>query len=170
MAVPSPYKNAMGKLYTKALFFEEAIDSERAAVLYTLKDYDHQGFRSLYRLYMETADLTEYKFALAYLDGWEHWQQLCACSWFKPFVTRWRQELEIKYRSEALANIIEVARTPKHASSFQANRFLLDSGWKPPEKNKRGRPSDDDIKAEVRRAAAERLSLDEDEKRVFLAN
>lgn len=142
------FRNSMGKLYTRGLFLEEVRD-DPSSVVYTLKDTDHKGFPSLYRLYMETADPTEYKFAVSYLEGWDHWQELSSADWFQPYVTRWRQELSVKIRSELISNILSVARDKAHNSSFQANRYLLEAS----ETSKRGRPSKDEVRAEVKRQA-----------------
>ena len=143
------FKNASGRRYTKALFFETIMDSDKSTAVYTLKDQDHAGLPSLNRLYLELADPTEYLYATKYLEVWEHWQELCACVWFEPYVDRWRVELELKLKAEALARIKAEARsTSKNA--FTANKLLLDGGWidkgsRAP--GKVGRPSTAAVKA-----------------------
>jgi hypothetical protein len=139
--------------YTKALFFETSFPSKET-VLYTLKDVDHQGYPSLYLLYMATNDPTEWKFATEYFDGWEHWEMLCECEWFKPLVSRWRRELELRMKSQALARIMAEAKTSSR-EAFASNKYLLERGWEPKEgQNKRGRPS----KAEISKAAHEAVT------------
>lgn len=147
----SKFRTATNQRLTKGLFFEESTD--RNTVVYTLKDQDHTvdgvTYPSLYRLYMESDDLTEYSFAVSYLDGWEHWQMLCRCSWFKPFAERWREELEVRARSRSLARLrAEAASSSKNA--YLANRFLVERGWVPKgEKSPVGRPTKDRIKQEA---------------------
>ena len=159
----TPFRNASGARYLKGLFFEESRD--KSSVVYTLKDHDHEGFRSLYLLYMECGDLTEYKFAMSHLDGWEHWEMLTSCSWFQPFVERWRRELELSVRSSALANILAVAKDSANPTSYHANKYLLDGQWRP---SKRGRPSRDEIKAELHKATTTAREVEEDAARVGL--
>lgn len=122
-------------------------------VVYTLKDSDHTvgdvTYPSLYRLYLEAEDLTEYTFAVAHLDGWEHWQMLKSCSWFKPYAKRWKEELETKVMSRSLARLkAEAASSSKNA--FYANKFLIERGWVPKaDKSAVGRPSKEAIKREA---------------------
>lgn len=121
---------------------------DRTDVIYTLTDNDHpDGYKSLYKLYMAMEDPTEIQFARTYLDGHEHWETICALSWFKPYIARWRKELDLQMRSKALANIQAVAKDPDHKSSYEANKLLLAGGWKTKEEKDRvGRPSKDAIK------------------------
>lgn len=157
------FRNPSGARYLKGLFYEESRD--KASVVYTLKDHDHLGLPSLYRLYMECGDLTEYRFAMSHLDGWEHWEMLTSCSWFQPFVERWRRELELRVRSEALSNILVVAADKANPTSYHANKYLLDGQWKP---SKRGRPSKDEIKSELNRQITAQKDVDEDAQRIGL--
>lgn len=145
------FKNDMGVLYLKALFFETT-NADKSTVVYTLKNEDHSGFPSLYKLYMSVSDPTEYRFATQYLDSWDHWEKLCECSWFKPYVTKWRRELELKLKSEALARIYSMSRVPSK-EQFQANKYVVEKGWEPKDGQgtRRGRPS----KEEVAKAAHE---------------
>lgn len=136
------FRSSINSRLLKALFYE-TVNADKSTVIYTLKDEDHEGFPSLYRLYMETSDSTEYDFAVRYLDGWEHWEMLCKCNWFKPYVSRWRRELEVKLRSQALKAIKDVADTREHKDSLSANRFLLEKGWV--KKQEKGRPKQEDI-------------------------
>lgn len=135
--------------YTKSLFLEESY-LDKSNVLYTLKDEDHLGYISLYKRYMEMADPYEIHFAEAYFDGWEHWQMVCSAAWFKPYITRWRKELNLKLRAEALAVIKEVANDPKHRGRLAAAKILLDGGWQDKEDTKAvGRPSKESIRKEA---------------------
>lgn len=147
----NPFRSASNQRLLKALFYEESDNPE--LVVYTLKDKDHQVgsslYPSLYRLYMETDDPTEWTFATTYLDGWEHWQMLCSCTWFKPFHKRWREELEVRTRALSLSRIrAEAASSSKNA--YLANKLLLDKGWVPKEeKSPVGRPTKEAIKREA---------------------
>lgn len=161
----SRFKNAQGTNYLNALFFEET-GADKSTVIYTLKDEDHLGYPSLYRLYMDVADPTEYKFAITHLDGWQHWEKLLACKWFEPYVSRWRRELELRLRSWALANIIHTANS-SGKEAFPANRYLLEGNWKPAGEKKSGRPTKVAIIKEAHQIALEREETAIDYKRLM---
>lgn len=160
------FRNSSGARYLKGLFYEET-GIDKNSVVYSLKDRDHQGYPSLYRLYMETADLTEYTFALSYLDGWEHWEMLCDCEWFKPYVARWRKELELRLRAEALASIISTARASSNPNAYHANKYILEGSWKLPEQKKAGRPTKEAIQKEAHRIASTAKDTASDLERVL---
>lgn len=160
------FRIATGQRKLKALFFETTL-ADKTGVVYTLKDRDHAGFPSLYLGYMSTDDPTEYLFATAFLEGWDHWEMLCSCSWFKPYISRWRRELEIRTKARALLAIKLLAEEPSKKESYQANKFLITGGWKDQNKRKgAGRPSKEEITAEAQRIAANKSDLDDDLARV----
>ncbi len=152
------YRNELNVRYLKALFYEHT-GADKSTVIYTLKDLPHQGFPSLYRLYMDCNDPTEYEFANEYLDGWEHWTMLCECTWFQPFRDRWRKELELRETAAALRKIRAAAHEDSR-QSFQANKFLIERGWE--EKASKGRPSKQAVKKEAQLQAAEQMKLKKD--------
>jgi hypothetical protein len=142
--------------YTKGLFLEESY-SDKSAVLYTLKDDDHNGYISLYKRYMAMSDPYEINFANTYFDGWEHWQMVCATSWFKPYIERWRKELHLHLKAAALANIKELAADKSSKACFAANKLLLEGAWLDTEEKKgKGRPSKESIKQEAEKLFQER--------------
>lgn len=165
----SPFRAQNNTLLTKALFFETTL-ADKSTVLYTLKDKDHtyEGttYPSLFQKYLESNDPTEYRFATTYLDGLYHWETLCECTWFKPYLERWRHELSLRMKSEALARIMREAKTSSK-DSFMANRYLLEKGWES-EKSKRGRPSKEEIKQAATDIARTETSLLDDLKRISL--
>lgn len=127
----------------RGLFFETT-GEDKTFVVYSLKDRDHLGYPSLYRLFMEMEDLTEFNFAKKYLDGWEHWDILCSSNWFKPYVERWREELKLQVKAKALAELRSVASDPENKNHYQANKFLIEGGWeatKKPANRRVGRPN-----------------------------
>jgi hypothetical protein len=160
----SKFRNPSGTRFLKALFFEQNTTG-KDQVVYTLKDSDHLGYPSLYRLYMELEDLTEYEFANKYLDGWEHWEMLCKCDWFKPYVERWRKELHLKISARALRKIKAEAQTTSR-EAVNCAKYLLEKGWVP--KEQRGRPSKQEVEKEKKRIIELEGSLDEDFKRIIV--
>ena len=154
----NPFRHEINNVkYLKGLFFEQ-VNSDKSTVLYTLKDVPHEGFPSFYQLYMAIDDPTEWEVAQQLVDGWEHWEALCECNWFKPYLNRWRKEIELRMKSKALARIRTEART-NAKEALAANRYLLEKGWEAKEgqRNGRGRPTKEDIK----KAATELASVNE---------
>ncbi len=149
----------------RQLFFETQM-ADKSDVVYTLKDQDHEGYPSLYQAYMSTDDPTEYLFATQFLDGWDHWEMLCQCTWFKPYVSRWRRELEIKHRALALQRIKALASDPTSKDFHQANKFLVNAGWDEKPQSKRGRPSKDEVSKAAKAMADEAKTMDEDLQRI----
>lgn len=109
--------------------------------------YDIEEFHAIF---IKLGDMTEYKAAMQLCGSWKEWQRL-KNDWkaFKTYIAEWKEELEVKLRSESVEKIIELAKgdDPK---ALQAAKFISEGGW-----NKRvgtaGRPS----KAETNRAAKE---------------
>jgi len=153
----NPLVNINNKFLLKGLFYEETL-ADKSTVLWTLKEQDYKGYPSLYRLYMEANDLTEYKFIKKHFGSMAHWEALCQCKWFAPLIEAWRKELELKVRSEALANIQREAKTSSK-NSFSANKFLIDKGWV---ENKQERKVGRTSKEEIKRQALELHQLDKD--------
>lgn len=167
----SPYRTHNNIRLTRALFYEVA-GEDKSGVIYTLKDRDHivdgNVLPSLYRLYMEMEDLTEYEFANKYLDGWEHWKMIDDAYWMKDIVKRWREELYLKIAARALNGIKTISRTNTR-DAMAAQRYLIEKGWIPKdEKEKRGRPSKEDIKKEAQRQVLNDRQLKEDMDRIGL--
>lgn len=173
--VQNKFKNSVGRFYLRGLFYEETL-ADKSSVVYTLKRDDHEVtgangtvlYPSLYKLYMASADPTEYRFATEHLGGWDHWQELSSADWFSSYVTAWRDELRTKLRSEALAAVIALSKSPAHPSMFSASKYLLEATEKAADGRKRGRPTKDEVRSELQRQAASLAEFEEDAKRLNL--
>lgn len=165
----SKFRNEQNVRYMRGLFFETSTD--RSTVVYTLKDQDHEGYPSLYRLYMACDDPTEYTFATTYLDGWDHWERLAKAPWFREYIDRWRKELHLRVRAEALRRLRQEAAEAENKNAFSANRFLLDGNWhnhEPGAKaSRRGRPSHDEIKKAADQIAEDAHRIQSDFDRIL---
>lgn len=148
-----------------ALFLEQSYE-DRTFVLYTLKDDDHDGYKSLYKLYMSIQDPTEIKFAEACFENYDHWVKVSECKWMVPFITRWREELDLRIRSKALANVMHIAADEHSKFSYEANKYLLSGQWKPSQKDPVGRPSKERIRQEAARLFNDEKDTLEDFKRI----
>jgi hypothetical protein len=123
-----------GRPLTQALFLEIGYSDY---AVYTLKEQDHtyneKVYPSLKRLYLEMCDPVEFDFATEYLLGYRHWKRICENKALASHVAEWREELELKLRSQAMAQMLDMSE-----DSFQAVKWLADKGW---EKKGAGRPA-----------------------------
>lgn len=130
-------KDTMGKPLTQSLFLE--IGYSEFSV-YTLKDQDYtykgKVYPSLKQLYLKEEDPTEYAFATKHLLGWQHWKRLCENKAIAKHVEEWREELELKLRSQAVRDMQNLCASEN--GNYSAAKFLADRGW---EKRGAGRPS-----------------------------
>lgn len=159
------FKNDSGVWYTRALFIETAPDKSTA--IYTLKDEDLPGYPSLYRLFMEVGDPEEYTFAITHLGGWQHWKTLRESAFFKATYLEWKEELETKYRSQAVAGIIKAAQGTSR-DALQAAKYVAEKGWdKKPSKATRGRPSKEQVAKAAHEIALNTDRINEDFDRIM---
>lgn len=137
-------RDSRGRPLTQSLFLEVGYNTEFAVYTQKDEDYEYKGkvYPSLKRLYLEHEDPTEYDFACTYLLGWEQWQRICANKVFTKMVERWREELELKIRAQAVRDIMNTSATEK---GFQASKWLADRGW---DKRAAGRPSKEEVDRE----------------------
>jgi hypothetical protein len=153
----------------KALFYEQV--GHQDSVSYTLKDEDHKvdndlSYPSLYRLYMELEDVVEWEFAHKYLSGWAHWQELCNSPFFKPYIERWRKELELKLKTRFLKDI-EAESKSSSKNAYYASKYLveyLDKHYA--EKNERGRPSKKEIARKLEEEVRQTTNMKDDWERI----
>lgn len=160
------------KLKIKDIFLEREYDTTTS---YTLKDEDftYQGkvYPSLYRLYMEMEDITEFQFAQKYIGSYKTWETLCNSVFFNQYVQQWRKELELKIKARALNEIIYIAADENDKNKFTANKLLLEKGYKvekskDPSSGKRGRPSKEEILSHADMLAQTEAKIKEDFERI----
>lgn len=129
--------DSMGRPLTQSLFLEVGYSD---FAIYTLKEFDHEYngkiYPSLKKLYLKEEDPTEYAFAEKYLLGWQHWRRLCENKVLAKHIEEWREELELKIRSQAIRDMQNLCASEN--GNFSAAKFLADRGW---EKRSAGRPS-----------------------------
>lgn len=164
----SRFRTSNNQKITKGLFYETSQDI--STVVYTLKDADHEingvVYPSLYRLFMESDDPTEYRFAVEHMDGWDNWENLKEANWFKPFYAKWLKELEIRIKSQALHRLRLEAKS-NSKNSFMANKFLIEKGWLTKEEAKAvGRPTKESIRLAAEDLFRSSLSSQDDLARI----
>ena len=129
--------DTMGRPLTQSLFLEIGYTDY---AVYTLKEYDYpykgKHYPSLKKLYLAEEDPTEYSFAEKHLLGWQHWKRLCENKVIAKHIDEWREELELKIRSQAVRDMQMLCASEN--GNYSAAKFLADRGW---EKRAAGRPS-----------------------------
>ena len=123
---------------------------------------------SLKRIYMECSDPTEYQVAMTVFGSLRFWQRQCGNKEIMKFVTEWRDELEIKLRSEAFKSIYETAMEggPK---SVSAAKSVMDKGWME-KRTGAGRPSKEEVARELKIQAAIKDDFESDAERLGFAS
>jgi len=159
----SLFKNTGGVYITQGLFLESPFQTTSAQ--YTLKDEDFtkdgKTYPSLKRLFLEEPDVTEYTFAMKYLFSWAHWQKLSTSSFFSEHIKSWREERDVRERSQLLAVIQKEAMSGKNA--YGAAKTLLEKNWD----KSAGRPSNDKIKREAEKLVEQNSKFDDDYERLL---
>lgn len=154
-------KSTNGIPLTQSLFLEIGYTDY---AVYTLKDedYEYKGkvYPSLKKLFIEMEDVGEYLFACEYLLGWDHWQRLCANKQVAEHIDKWRHELELKLRSQA---IMEIRAKSKMEKGINAAKWIAEKGW---DKRQAGRPSKAEVERETRVLADLNQMFADDVKRI----
>lgn len=160
------FKDAQGRYRTQSLFIEYPNESYPA--FFTLKKYDvirdGKTYLSLYLKYMDIADPTEYQVAIRLFGSWDHWNALGKAKWFTDELIGWREELKVRLESDRYFEMKKNVREDGPAS-IQATKWLAER-YGEKETAKRGRPSNAEKKAHLKRVANQTSELDEDAKRI----
>lgn len=148
-----PYKNASGVWLSVQLFIERwylLAESERG---YTpvFSFQGREGYIDCRSTFIECNDPTGYKWAMKYLNSWDHMDKLLRSQWFVKEFESWVAELEQKLKSEAVQNIMEIAAQPG-PQAYLASKYIASHDWKP-RPHGRGRPSKEELSGELKRAA-----------------
>jgi len=126
-------KTANGITRTKSLFYELSYHDPEFAI-FTTKEHDLEVngrmMVSLQQIYvaMVPNDPTEYEFAQTVFGSWEVWDKIQRAPQIAPFVKKWRNEVEIKVKSQAIQAIATEMKEGGR-SSFSAAKLLLEKGW-----------------------------------------
>ena len=108
-----------GALKTELLFEETIVTARRETYtpLYTLRENEHKGYPSAYKIYMSSVD--EYEAAHKMLGSQRHWRRLCGLSWFmngipeRGFegVNSWRKDMLMRDQSLAKRQLKDAAES-----------------------------------------------------------
>lgn len=137
------------KLFIDLCIYRNTKDLSEAKYTTKLQDQVYKGktYPSLYKLYMEEADESEYFFAKKYFESWQQWEKLCNSAALKSKIDTWREELQIKLKAEELLRVKEAAAS----GDVQSSKWLLDKHWQSSVK-----PTTKLVKGKVKEVAEER--------------
>lgn len=162
-------KDSMGRLRTQSLFQEFKDPGYPAYFTLRERDYTDQDgnlYVSLRRIYLESEDPTEYRFAQRAFGSWRHWTRIRNLQWFRPHLKEWREELDARLRSAGVQALSALARGEKPEINAAAARYLADGNYLP-KAGKRGRPSREEVQGERKRIAASDQELEDDFERIM---
>jgi len=154
-------KDTTGRYRTQSLFWEYRHTTDMPP-LWTLKE-SGCALPSLKDLYLSHLDPTEYSFAMDAFGSWAQWLRISENKVILKEVQQWRDELEVKVRSEGLRAVISEAQGGK--AQFNAAKFLAKADWKGTSK---GRPSKDEIARNLKVETRLADSVDNDAQRLGL--
>ena len=142
---PDKAKDHLGAWRTQSLFFELNKTNMDDAV-FSLKQYDlikpNKTYPSLYLLYMQYNDPTEYQFATEVLGSWSHWQKMLNNKQIREKVEEWRAEVEVRMMSDSIKNMVRAGR--EGVKGIAANKYIMEKGWL----KRAGRPSKEEVERE----------------------
>lgn len=140
----------MAEPITRSLFLEKVPPHSTVGPFYTLTDQDIDHCPSMKRLYLSCNDPTEYEQAMLILGNWKHWQVLCGKKWFNAELQYWREELEVKMRSQSIRKLANSDRD-------DAAKWIAEGKWQ----SKRGRPTKAEVQGIQRVHAGINQEIDE---------
>lgn len=163
-----PYRGLNNIWLTEAIFYERAIEKPAAnrthEPVFSLYD-DRPGLINARVTFVNLRDPTGRKWALTYLGDWNHWLRLMKCGWFRAAVDTWTTELNLQFKSEAIARALEIMGSENGAQALAAAKFIASEEW---DKKTAGRPSKAALDGELKRVAEAMSVEDEDLARIGL--
>lgn len=149
----NPKKDKLGRWRTKSLFKEW--DKGKYKSYWTIEE-----LRAIYLTYDHIPGY-EYEFAEKEIGDWRHWEFIAERSWLKKFIKEWREALDIKLRALAIQSLVKQAQSTGPGSS-QAAKWLAEKNYT----SKRGRPSKEELAAEVKAQTNTYKDMAEDARRM----
>lgn len=159
------FRNNRNQLLFANLFIEFATDKTQA--IYSINRESFDDYVSLYQLYLDEEDFTEFEFANKHLESYQHWKALCEKTFFIPHIAQWREELQLKVQARTLKSLID-----KSTKDSNVAKYLLTNKWidraqeNIPVTNLRGRPSKEEIKQHLTLITNEQKEIENDYERI----
>lgn len=100
--------------------------------------------------YLASMDPTGYETAIKFLGSYDHWDYMMkSCAWFRDAVNQWKEELEVRLKSKAIAKIKEIAFS-EDKQSLAAAKYIATADYD--KVDGRGRPSNVEIRGKLKEA------------------
>lgn len=162
-----PYRGPGGHYLTRVLFVDlpkthPSVEDKYVPVFSLYGPVD--GYIDARATFIELRDPTGRLWAERYLGSFEHWKRLSESSWFAPELTKWREELNAIFTSEAILRIQQIAAS-ESTQALAASKYLAEQGWV---SSKRGRPTKAEIQGELKREVRKLEAHEEDMARIGL--
>jgi len=159
------FKDSKGSWRTQSLFVE--FERPPHVALWTLGEdnYEHEDgrfFPSLRKIYLSYNHIPgyEHKFVSEQIGSYPFWLRLSKSSFIAKHIQEWREELEVKIRSESMEALIRQSREPNGTT---AAKYLADKGWVG---SGRGRPTKKEKEALSKGETREASEIYDDFKRI----
>lgn len=121
------------------------------------KERTYVSIKNLYMKYYY--DPTEYQFVMNVLGDFKLWEAMSGNERLAPYIEEWRKEAEIKLRSEAIKEVVEVAKT-EGAKGFTAAKWLAEAKWKSSGGAGRPKNREDATQNEIESKLSKEVELD----------
>ena len=170
MKLQPPYRSENNQRYTKQLFFETwrelPIELRLGEPPFTL-NLQKEGLVCFREEYINDADPTGYKTSTRLLGDFAYWKHLLKAGWFRAALESWNEELDAKFKAEALDKIREISRGDD-AKALAAAKFIANQEYKKGAGPKRGRPSKEEVEGRLTQEVEDLKNLEEDANRIRL--
>lgn len=164
-----PLRGGNNQFLTASLFYEPyfAMQEEFRAIgttpVFTLH-VDREGYINAHTTFVAERDPTGIKWSTKYIGGPQHLLRLLASDWFREAYESWVEETEQVMSSEAVELIRKIS-TGGSPAAFQAAKYIANKDYKKGS-SKRGRPSSEEIKGELKKAVRQAEGLASDAERI----
>ena len=166
LVAPKDRRGKMNRVRTNSLFIETIDDHIKYEPLFNLSqedDVEKNGkvYPSLKKIYLDIGDPTEYEFAVHVFGEWKIWKRVSANKDIKRYVDDWREELEVKIRSDAIRSLRDAAQT-EGTRGIAAAKYVAERGWEKVRGSRTKEASEQRTKIEKRISSV----IDEDAERL----
>ena len=118
--------------------------------------------------YIAYGDMTGYKMATKYLEGYSHWNLLMKSNWFKEAKGIWDEEIEARLYAESMETLVAISKG-EGPQAIQAAKFLALKQYKDkhPSSGVRGRPTKEQVEGLIKQEAEDLKTISNDAARIF---
>lgn len=156
---------------TKSLFHEMwigiPVEARQGTPKFSLHR-DKPGLINFGKEYIAYGDMTGYKMASKYLDGYSHWNLLMKSQWFKDAKAVWDEEIEARLYAESMETLVAISKG-EGPQAIQAAKFLATKQYKEKGFGRgKGRPTKEQVEGLLKQEAEDMKTLHNDAERIRL--